>query len=495
MIKKSVSISLTVILLSGCTMIPDYLTPGFSAAPKWSDVPGYELPAGEKAVSDLDWKEYFDTSELWLVIGTALQNNKDLEQAALSIDEARALYRVSRADLIPNINARGTGNITKTSDDSSGQGHARKSELYEANVGLASYELDLFGRIRSNNQSAINEYLASEQAYDVVRNALIAETANAYLQLLADQKLLKLTEKTLKAQQQTYDLLSQSLDKGVATEQDVSRASTAVETARVNLHQYARFVAQDKNALFLLMGIPQDEEFLPKTTLDDIQIADNLATGLPSQALLARPDVKQAEYNLLARNADIGAARAAFFPSISLTGAYGFASDDLSSLFTSGAAGAWAFLPQITLPIFQGGRNTANLDLAEIRKEKAILNYEQAIQTAFREVSDELAARATLDAQLKAQRRLVASAQKVYDISNARYRSGIDSFLSVLDSQRELYEFEQNEIVTQRQYLENLVNLYKVLGGGLNEESVSSVPEFRSDDRQAPTETMSQMDQ
>ena len=218
--------------------------------------------------------------------------------------------------------------------------------------------------------------------------------------------------------------------------------------------------------MFLLMGIAQDNTFLPKTTLDDVAIKDSLDPGLPSEVLLMRPDIRQAEYELMARNADIGAARAAFFPSITLTGTYGFASQSLGDLFASGAGGAWAFLPQITLPIFQAGRNKANLDLAEIRKEKAVVGYEKAIQTAFREVSDELAARETLDEQLKSQRRLVAAAQKVYDNSDARYKSGIDSFLSVLDAQRELYVFQQNEIQIERQRLANLVNLYKVLGGG-----------------------------
>ncbi|MEC7029388.1 MAG: efflux transporter outer membrane subunit, partial [Pseudomonadota bacterium] len=220
------------------------------------------------------------------------------------------------------------------------------------------------------------------------------------------------------------------------------------------------------NALFLLMGVPQDNSVLPKSTLDEVTFKDGLDSGLPSEILLMRPDVKQAEYELLARNADIGAARAAFFPSISLTGTYGFASQSLSNLFTGGAAGAWAFLPQITLPIFQGGRNQANLDLAEIRKEKAVLNYEKAIQTAFREVSDELAARETLDGQLQAQRRLVEAAETVYSVSEARYKSGIDSFLSVLDAQRELYAYQQNEIQIELQRQTNLVNLYKVLGGG-----------------------------
>lgn len=463
---KTLSILMAATILSGCNMIPDLTRPEFSAAQNWNNIPGYEALIGETLATQMDWKEFFGSSEFHLVIGTALQNNKDLKTTALNIEEARALYRIERADLFPNINVNTGATISESSDESSVTGRASKSELYEANLGVAAYELDLFGRIRSNNEAAINAYLSTTEAHAVVRNALIAETANAYLQLLADQKLLSLTQKTLQAQQSTYAILAESLEKGVSTEQDVARAATAVETARVNLHQYSRFVAQDKNALFLLMGVPQDNEFLPKTTLDEIRIKDNLDPGLPSEVLLARPDIRQVEYELLSRNADIGAARAAFFPSITLTGTYGFTSQSLGDLFASGAGGAWAFLPQLTLPIFQGGRNQANLDLAEIRKEEAVVNYEKAIQIAFREVSDELAARETLDEQLKAQRRLVAAAQKVYDISQARYKSGIDSFLSVLDSQRELYTFQQSEIQIERQRLSNLVNLYKVMGGG-----------------------------
>ena len=466
MIRKPLSFLLAATVLSGCTLAPDYARPDFSAAPNWQDVPGYNLPVGDQLATQMDWKEFFNSSEFHLIIGTALQNNKDLKTAVLNIAEARALYRIDRSDLFPNINANGSGTLAESSDESSVTGLAQTSELYEANLGVAAYELDLFGRIRSQNEAAINAYLATEEAHEVVRNALISETANTYLQLLADQKLLNLTQKTLQAQQRTYDILSESLDKGVSTEQDVARAATAVETARVNLHQYSRNVAQRKNALFLLMGIPNDDEYLPKTTLDDVIIKDTLDPGLPSEVLLMRPDIRQAEYQLLARNADIGAARAAFFPSINLTGTYGFASQNLGQLFTGSAAGAWTFLPQITVPLFQGGRNRANLDLAEIRKEQAVVEYEKAIQVAFREVADELAARQTLDEQLKAQRRLVAAAQKVYDVSQARYQSGIDSFLSVLDSQRELYTFQQQEIQIERQRLSNLVDLYRVLGGG-----------------------------
>lgn len=453
-------------MLSGCSFIPDHVLPNFSAAERWEDLPGYQASVRQALATQMSWQEFFDTPELHLVIGTAMQNNKDLKKAALSVQEARALYRIQRADFIPGINANGGATILHSSDDSNTTGRGQKSEVYEANLGIAAYEIDLFGKIRSNNESALNEYLATQEGSAVVRNSLIAETANAYLQLLADQKLLVLTQKTLDAQKRTYDIQVKSFEQGLATEQDVARAATAVETAQVNLHQYTRYVVQDKNALFLLMGVPQDDTFLPETTLDDIRIKENLDPGLPSEVLLARPDIRQAEFELLARRADIGAARAAFFPSITLTGAYGFASQGLSDLFTSGAAGAWSFLPQVTLPIFQGGRNKANLDLAKIREEKAIVNYEQAIQRAFREVADELAARTTLDQQLQAQGRLVAAAQKVYDISQKRHQSGIDSFLSVLDSQRELYAFQQNEIQIQRQRLSNLVNLYKVLGGG-----------------------------
>ncbi|MGD9649161.1 MAG: efflux transporter outer membrane subunit [Dongiaceae bacterium] len=464
--KRFALLLMTTAMVSGCSLMPDFSRPAFDAAGNWNDVPGYQLPVGDKLAAQMGWKEFFSSPELSQVIGAALQNNKDLKVAALNIEEARAMYRIERADIVPSVNASGNATIAESSDKSSITGKSQKTELYEANVGIMAYEVDLFGKIRSKNEAALNDYLATREAHDVVRNALIAETANAYLQLLADQKLLSLTQKTLEAQRRTYDILSQSLQKGVATEQDVARAATAVETAQVNLHQYSRFVAQDKNALFLLMGVAQDGNALPETSLDDVKIKENLAPGLPSEVLLTRPDIRQAEYALIARNADIGAARAAFFPSISLTGTFGFASQDLGSLFASGAAGAWAFLPQITLPIFQGGRNEANLDLAEIRKEKAVVHYEKAIQTAFREVADELAARATLDQQLKAQRRLVAAAQKVYNISDARYKSGIDSFLSVLDAQRELYGSQQVEIQIERQRLSNLVNLYKVLGGG-----------------------------
>lgn len=470
MMLKLLALAVTTAVLSGCTMIPHTESPKFSAAQSWNNIPGYELPVGQDLATQVHWKAFFGSEQFHLIIDTALHNNKSLKTAALNIEEARVLYRGDRADSFPHLYAGGSGTIVTSSDASSSSGVSTKNKLYEANLGIASYELDLFGKIRSHNASSRNDYLSSTQAHAVVRNALIAETANAYLQLLADQKLLALTEKTLEAQKNTYDILSQSLGKGISTGQAVARTAIAVETAQVNFHQYSRFVAQDKSALFLLMGVPERDGFLPQLTLDDVKIKANLNPGLPSDVLLMRPDVQEAEYQLIARNANIGVARAAFLPSISLTGTYGLASTNLDDLFANEARGAWSFFPVITLPIFQGGRNKANLNLTEIRKEKAVINYEAAIQIAFREVADELAARKTLDEQLSSQKRLVAAAQKVYDITDARYNSGIDSFLDVLDAQRELYVFQQNEIEIERLRLSNFVNLYKVLGGGSEEQ-------------------------
>lgn len=467
--RRSNIIAVTVLaaLMTGCTMIPNIKRPEFSAAENWNHIEGYQAMTQGQNAAQVKWREFFVDARLQQVIATALNNNKDLRLAALNIEEARAQYRIERADLYPNIDANLDSSFQNSSDESSATGQEESTELHQANIGIASYELDLFGRVRSQNIAALNDYFATRYAKDVVKNALIAETANAYLQLLTDQKLLALTEKTLRAQLRTYELLTQSRDKGITTDQDVARVETAVETARVNYHQYQRFVEQDKNALTLLMGIAHNDALIPQGTLDDIVLPVTLTVGLPSKALLSRPDIHQAEYELLARSADIGAARAAFFPNISLTGTYGFASDQLSQLFSGGAFGAWSFMPQMTVPIFQGGRNEANLDLANVRQEQAIVNYEKTIQVAFREVSDQLAARATLSQQLAAQQRLVAAAQKVYNASYARYTHGIDSFLSALDAQRELYAFQQDEIRLENQRLGNLVNLYKVLGGGV----------------------------
>ncbi len=465
--KTFLTVTATAALLTGCTMVPDYERPELPVSAQWPQGQAYEGITGvtEADISKVNWQSFFKSPQMQQVIQTALDNNRDLRVAALQVEKARALYRVERADLMPSVQAGGNINRQGIPKNASATGQEMISSTYTANVG-ASFELDLFGRIRSLNEKALEEYFATEEVQQTVRISLIAETANAYLTYLADKKLLGITEDTLKTQQESYDLIKRRYDLGTSSQLDLEQARTSVETARANRARYVRNVAQDRNALELLMGTASDPAVLDTLKLDTVELVDTLPIGLPSAVLLERPDIKQAEHNLKAANANIGAARAAFFPTISLTGSAGFASTSLSDLFASGSTLAWSFAPQLTLPIFEGGRNIANLDSASAGQKIAVAQYEKSIQTAFREVSDELAARGTYTEQLSAQTALVNAASNAYKISRARYDQGTDSYLNALDSQRELYNAQQSEIAVQQQRLANLVNLYKVLGGG-----------------------------
>ncbi len=462
---------MTTAMLPGCTLMPDYMRPDMPVAQQWPLHEGQE--DASKKIADIGWKDFFTSPPLQKAVQTALDNNRDLRVAALNVEAAQALYRVERSDLLPGVSAGGGGSRQKVTEAQStsnplfSTNREYITSTYTANVGVTAFELDLFGRIRSLSEAALQEYFATQAAQDAARITLIAETANAYLQWQADRKILKLTEETLAAQEKSYELIARSHESGVASKLDLAQVRTAVETARANKAIFTRRVEQDKNALVLLMGKDDPEILSADTSLDEVKVMESLPVGLPSDVLLSRPDVMQAESRLKSANANIGAARAAFFPTISLTGAFGFASGDLSNLFSSGAAGAWSFAPQITLPIFEGGRNVANLDVSAVRKNIAVAQYEKSIQTAFREVADELAARRTLTEQLNAQRELVKASQEAYDLSNARYKQGIDSFLSVLDAQRTLYGSRQSTIDVEKQQIANLVNLYKALGGGI----------------------------
>lgn len=457
-------------ILGGCTnFTPYYQQPALPVQAEFPQGDAYKptQAAGEQTVSQMAWTEFFQSGPLQELIKTALDNNRDLRVAALNIEAARAQYRVQRADLLPSINANATGTIQATPDNALFNPlQPDRLETYTANLATTAYELDLFGRVRSLNENALQQYFATEEARHTTQIALIAEIANAYLNYHADRKLLGLTQHTFETQQESYDVIKKSFDMGIGSQLDVSQAATLVETARANHAQYLRRVAQDKNALTLLVGKPLDDTVLNAESLDDIKIMQDLPVGLASDVLLQRPDIRQAEHQLKAANANIGAARAAFFPRISLTASAGLASNELSDLFKSGSAWAWNIAPQLTVPIFQGGRNKANLEFAKANQKIAVAQYEKAIQSAFREVSDELAARGTYTDQLNAQKALVAASQQSYDLSMARYKAGVDSHLTVLDSQRALYTAQQNEIVVQLQRLSNLVGLYKALGGG-----------------------------
>jgi outer membrane protein, multidrug efflux system len=467
---KNIAMIPCVMLLSACSLMPDYLRPDMPIPKEWPESPAIEgktpEPVDKPAWGEVAWKEFFTDAILQDLIQKALENNRDLRVAALNIEVARSSYRVSEADLLPRVDAgmSGTGQRTPSSLSQAIPKEARTTHQYNANLSVTAFELDLFGRLRSLNQQALESYLATEEARNATQIALIAEVANAYLTLLGDRKQLVLTEKTLATRQKSYELIERRLELGMSNELDRAQARTTVEAARANQARYIRLVEQDINALQLLVATPIARA-ATTIDLDGMQLVQDMPVGLPSEVLLRRPDIMQAEHALKAANANIGMARAAFFPRISLTALAGFASPALSSLFDSDSH-AWSFIPSFTVPIFDAGRNQANLEASKANREIAVARYEKAIQSAFREVSDGLVARSTLLGQIEAQKALVDAADTSYRLSDARYRQGIDSYLAVLDAERSLYSAQQDLIQIQVQRLSNLVTLYKVLGGG-----------------------------
>ncbi|AHV92373.1 AdeC/AdeK/OprM family multidrug efflux complex outer membrane factor [Bordetella holmesii] len=467
--------------LAGCSLAPTYQRPDAPVDTLYPSGPAYgvaaQQPAGQVAAADVGWREFFHDPLLQRIIALALANNRDMRVAALNVEAARAQYRIQRADLLPSLGVAGDTTVQRSPGDLTQTGRPEISRQYRVGGAISSWELDLFGRIQSLSEQALQTYLAQDETRIATQLALIAETAQAYLTLRADQELLQLTKDTLSSQENSYKLTKQSYDQGVGTALDLSQAEISLRTAQRNQSQYLRQVAQDRNALTLLAGQPLPADVLAqldesKSLPDDIVIAD-LPAGLPSDLLSRRPDVRAAEHVLRGANANIGAARAAFFPSISLTGMAGTASASLGGLFKAGS-GAWSFAPQISLPIFAGGSLMADLDLAHVRKRIEVANYEKAIQTGFREVADGLAGRATLDDQIAAQRLLVDASQRAYTLSDQRFRQGVADYLSVLDSQRSLYTAQQALVDTRLSRLTNLITLYKSLGGGWTEHTVSA---------------------
>ena len=371
------------------------------------------------------------------------------------------------------MSATGSGSRSRTPARLSQTGESTISSQYSAGLGISSYELDLFGRVRSLSEEALQKYFATEEARRSTQISLVASVANAYLTWQADKELLKLTKDTLGAFEESYRLTSRSNEVGVASALDLSQSRTSVENARVALARYTRQVAQDENSLTLLLGTGLPANIASKPLSDDL--LSEVPAGLPSDLLQRRPDIVQAEYNLKAANANIGAARAAFFPSITLTASAGTASPNLGGLF-KGGSGTWSFAPQINIPIFNAGSLRASLDYSKIQKEINVANYEKAIQTGFQEVSDGLAARETYKQQLDAQRGFVAANQDYYRLAERRYRIGVDSNLTFLDAQRQLFSAQQSLITDRLAQLTSEVNLYKALGGGWNEQTAKNEP-------------------
>ena len=467
--------NLTLILLAStavgaCTLAPKYERPGLPVAQTWS-TPTAE-PTGAVTAADLDWRQVLVDPRLQGVVDLALKQNRDLRVAVLNIEKARAQYGVQRSALFPAINgvASEQRNHTPASASQFGQvpgagGGAIDTEVYSATIGFSAYELDLFGRVRSLNAQALQAFFAQQENARAVRVSLIAETANAWLTLAADQDRLALARDTLRTREESLRLTQQQVDGGVGSLASLRNAQVQAETARSDVAVYTAQVAQDLNALTLLTGGDIAADLLPAGNLASAQILADLPAGVPSDVLVRRPDVLAAEHQLQGANANIGAARAAFFPRISLTGAFGSASGELDGLFKSGTK-TWSFTPQISLPIFAGGANVANLNVSKANRDIAVATYEKTVQTAFREVSDALSVRATVADRLGAQERLVAAASDSQRLSQQRADAGLDSALTLLDSQRTLYAAQQGLITARLARATNLVTVYRTLGGG-----------------------------
>jgi multidrug efflux system outer membrane protein len=418
---------------------------------------GAEAAPGTPATADIGWRDFFVDPRLQEVIARALANNRDLRVAVLNVERAQALYRIQRADRVPSVGA--TAAMVRTGGD------APTTDSFTAGVGITEFELDLFGRVRNLSQAALQQYFVQEESRRSAQLTLIAEVANAYLALAADQEQLRVVQLTLSTRAEFHALTQKRYELGAVSALDVSQSRTQVEAARADVARFSGQAAQTANALQLLVGAPVGPDLLPQSFGESVTGLAPLPAGLPSEVLLRRPDVLAAEHQLRADNANIGAARAAFFPSIKLTGSIGSASDELSGLFDAGT-GVWAFVPQVNLPIFEGGRLRANLDVARADRDIALAQYERAIQAGFRDVADALALTTTLAEQRAARQATVDAATEADRLARARFKAGRDSYLVLLESQRTFYLAQQTLIVTRLAEQTNRVTLYKALGGG-----------------------------
>jgi len=445
------------VLATGCSFVPTYQRPEAPIAAQFPQTPA-STGAGQPA-ADIPWQDFVRDARLRAIIARALDGNRDLRLAALAIEQAHAQYQIRAADRVPTANLAASGTRQPATNGSGGI-----QSTYAAGVALASWEIDFFGRIASLQESALAQYLATQEARNAVQTSLVAALANAWLSLQTNDALLALTQRTLATREDSQRLTQLRFDQGVSSALDLRQAESLTAAARATLAQQQRLRALDVNALTLLAGGPLPEDLLRTDGLPLATFAD-VPAGLPSDLLTRRPDVLQAEQQLRAANANIGAARAAFFPRISLTASAGTGSSALSGLFKNGSWG-WTLAPQALLPIFDGGRNQANLDSALVGRKVAVAQYEKTIQVAFREAADALASRSTLGEQLNATQAQASSEADRFRLADLRYRNGVASYLDVLDAQRSLFATQQSvaQIGLARQ--QNEVALYKALGGG-----------------------------
>lgn len=458
-------LAITVFLLAGCTMAPKYTRPDAPVPSEWPKGAAYPLINSVSGLTapEMSWKEFTTDERLQKIIEIALANNRDLRVAALNVEKMKAMYGIGVASLLPTVNALGSLSKAGVPADLSQSGSTMTSERYDASIGITSWEVDFFGRLRSLKDKALEEFMATDQARLGTQIMLIATVTQAYLAVAANREALHLVSKTLEAQEGAYKLIQKRYDVGLISELDLRRAQSQVDVARGDVSYYSQLTAQSENALNLLVASSVPQELLP-ADLSSVSPPREISAGLSSDLLLSRPDVLAAEHLLRAANANIGAARAAFFPRIILTGAAGTASVELSGLFKPGSF-AWSFAPQIIMPIFDA-RTWFAYNVTKVDREIALAQYEKSIQTAFREVADALAVKGTVDKQIEAQKSLVDALTVAYRLSVARYKKGVDSYLSVLDAQRSLYGAQKGFIALHFARLNNTIALYKALGGG-----------------------------
>jgi multidrug efflux system outer membrane protein len=453
------SLLMAALSLTACSFVPVYDRPAAPVAERFSADTAANA-GGARTATDIRWQEFFQDARLKRLVELSLQNNRDLRIAVLNIEQTRAQYQLRRADELPTLNAGLTGNRGPASS-----GSGAITSTYTAGFSVTAYELDFFGRVRALSQAAQAQLLGSEEARKTVQISLVAAVANTYLSLLADDALLAATRETLATRQESLRLTQLKFDNEAASKIELSQAQSLLEGAKAALAQTTRQRAQDENALTLLVGQPLPTDLPAGLPISAQGMLPDLPAGVPSELLTRRPDIRQAEQTLLANNANIGAARAAFFPRITLTGSAGVVSNDLETLFRNGTS-AWTFAPQLLVPIFDYGRNAANLESAKLGRDIAVAQYEKAIQTGFREVADALSGRATLGEQLRAQNAQLAAEQTRMELTDLRFKHGASSAFDVLDAQRSLFAAQQAAVQVQAQQVQNLVTLYKVLGGG-----------------------------
>ena len=459
--RRLVALAAAALVAACSSMAPKYERPAAPVAASW---PQDGIAEGTQPTADVAWQSFFADPRLLELIALALQGNRDLRVAVLAIEQARAQYQIRNADRLPTVNAQATGSRSPNSSGGS-------TSLYTAGLALSAWEIDFFGRIASLSDAALAQYLATEEGRKAAQISLVAAVANSWLAMVADEDLLAITRQTLATRQESLKLARLRFDNGVTSELDYRQAESLAESARVTLAQQQRQRALDQNALVLLIGQPLPAPLQASAGINAIALPE-LPAGVPSDLLVRRPDIRQSEQLLVAANANIGAARAAFFPRIALTAGIGSASNELTGLFKGGSFGL-TVAPSLLLPIFDAGRNQAGLQSANVGRDIAIAQYERSIQAAFREVADALAARRTLADQLQAQRAVAAAESARLRLSDLRYSSGVASYLDLLDAQRSLFAAQQALVQTRLAQLQSQVNLYKALGGGWSEGAVN----------------------